>query len=836
MHIEQSLATQQYKFIPDDSILLDEAGCSVLVNRLLPALQTQPGAKLVVPERVLQTVRDRQSQAGLNVIRLFAQQQKLDRRGEEREIAGDNAGTRDLLVRVAYQFQQRHKLAFLTLDEETARALLATNQAQSIGYAEPLRVLRLNSERTGLTDWDRCCTRNEEKAADTDTVPHALDALALASCSRIVIDTCSFMTPGANLFFHKKLIPALMHYNNKILLAQRTIFELEKHANKSLVGLSEPELEVTQARIAHAQSGLAIIHELQAVGLADIRQEENEVAGCRNFVDPLILRVFVQHQKNTKLALITQDTRLAQQILENARNLNAGATAPKVGFINTVEKSTLPIGELGNWEWRLTWPVYAENAGSANGLRSNHNGRKPSHHPSWKREPFKIASTVYSGSTAIIPVQVLPTEGDVVTGDRSGSLTLLNRISEGGEGAIYKTSLSEIICKIYFKDRLTEDRKAKLELMVTRQSPDRMICWPLELVRNRYGDFVGYLMPLAKGETFNLSIFKKPLLQEMFPHWRREHLIQLAITTLGLVKKLHDLNVLIGDINPNNFMVCNEQEVYLVDTDSVQIEAFPCPVGTPHFTPPELIGQSYGDFLRTKEHEIFAVATLLFMILLPGKPPYSGQGGGDVVESIQKRKFPYVQEKGEESARPFGPYRFIWSALHPLLKQDFTDIFYEGSRAPDSQPDGRNSARPTANYVDRFLFDLRVYMKAIQSGRNSNELFPSDIWLRTEEEKVEIPCMEPGCNRIARFSKGFHQGRVQVGQTRFRCPIHFETNRLRNQMREQTGRIPSSSAYARPTRRPQPPASPAKSSINWGSLVQWAMILLFLVYLFFLRK
>lgn len=416
-------------------------------------------------------------------------------------------------------------------------------------------------------------------------------------------------------------------------------------------------------------------------------------------------------------------------------------------------------------------------------------------------------------------------------------MTLLNKISEGGEGVIYRTSLPEIICKIYFKDRLTEDRKAKLELMVTRQSPDRMICWPLELVRNARGEFVGYLMPLAKGETFNLSIFKKPLLQEMFPHWGREHLVQLAITTLGLIKKLHDLNVLIGDINPNNFMVCNEREVYLVDTDSVQIEAFPCPVGTPHFTPPELIGQSYGDFLRTKDHEVFAVATLLFMILFPGKPPYSGQGGGDVVESIQKRKFPYVKEEDDQfSARPFGPYRYIWSHLPFVLRQDFKDIFYEGNRIPKSQADGRNPARPTSNYVDRFLFDLRIYLKAIQSGRYSNELFPSDYWLRDEEEKVEIPCMEPGCNQVARFSKGFHQQLIQKGQTRFYCPIHFESTRLRNQMRQQGYRIPSSPAPVRPTPRPQNQPSISTSPARWGTLVKWAMILLFLAYFFFLRK
>lgn len=867
MSLEQTLAAQ-CKIIVDDSFLLDGGGRSVLINQLLPALETQASAKLIVPERVLQTLDrrkdvDREAAAAIDLIHRFTKRKKLELKGEDQEVSGKGAGTRDLLVRVAYQFQQRYKLAFLTLDEDTARALQTTNHAGAIDHAQPLRVLCLNQERTGLDDWDYCCDRNENTGTATGTIPHSLDVVALASSTKIFIDTCSLMTPGASSFFQKKLIPALMHYNNKLLVARRTISELEKHASRTFADLSGPEMEAAKEKVTHAKNGLAIIREIQSAGLADIRQEKDEIAGSKIFVDTLILRVFAQHQQNTKLTLITQDRRLAEQILENARHMNAGVTFPRVGFINESARPNLLVGELGNWEWRLTWPVYTKNTGFSNGAQSTRNVGKPTRQTS-EQEPFKLAKIVYSGSNAVILVQEIPAEGGVIIGDQSGRLTLLSKISEGGEGVIYKTSLSEVICKIYFKNRLTEDRKVKLELMVSRQSPDRMICWPLELVRNAWGEFVGYLMPLAKGETFNLSIFKPPILREMFPHWHREHLVQLAITTLSLIKKLHDLNVLIGDINPNNFMVCNEREVYLVDTDSFQIEAFPCPVGTPHFTPPELIGQSYGDFLRTKDHEVFAVATLLFMILFPGKPPYSGQGGGDVVESIQKREFPYVMEEGDRfSARPFGPYRFIWSHLHSLLKQDLKDIFHKGNRVPDSHPDERNPSRPTSNYVDRLLFDLRVYLKAIQHGRYSNELFPSDNWLRDDEDKIEIPCMEPSCNRVARFSKRFHQQLVQKGQTRFYCPIHFETTRLRNQLKQQASGIsfrptparttsqpqnqtssstqqargiPSRPTPARTTSQPQNQASTSKSPAKWGSLVRWAMIVLFLIYFFFLRK
>lgn len=97
----------------------------------------------------------------------------------------------------------------------------------------------------------------------------------------------------------------------------------------------------------------------------------------------------------------------------------------------------------------------------------------------------------------------------------------------------------------------------------------------------------------------------------------------LCITILKKLKYLHDRNVILGDINPNNILVVSPTEVYFVDTDSYQIEGFPCPVGTINFTAPEIQRKDFSTFLRTIGNERFAVATLLFMIMLPGKPPYS---------------------------------------------------------------------------------------------------------------------------------------------------------------------------------------------------------------------
>lgn len=82
----------------------------------------------------------------------------------------------------------------------------------------------------------------------------------------------------------------------------------------------------------------------------------------------------------------------------------------------------------------------------------------------------------------------------------------------------------------------------------------------------------------------------------------------LCITILKKLKYLHDRNVILGDINPNNILVVSPTEVYFVDTDSYQIEGFPCPVGTINFTAPEIQRKDFSTFLRTIGNERFAVA------------------------------------------------------------------------------------------------------------------------------------------------------------------------------------------------------------------------------------
>ena len=187
-------------------------------------------------------------------------------------------------------------------------------------------------------------------------------------------------------------------------------------------------------------------------------------------------------------------------------------------------------------------------------------------------------------------------------------------------------------------------------------------------------------MPRASGEPLGHGLFIPTVWLSKQPNWTRKDSVRLAISILEGIEYLHRMKVLLGDINPMNILVRDANGVFFVDCDSYQVEGFPCPVGSINFVAPEIQGQDFTRFLRTPEHELFAVATLVFMIMMPGKPPYSHQGGADGAANIKKMHFPYpLGEKASREA-PEGAWRFCWSHLNRALKEAFYSSFDSASQ------------------------------------------------------------------------------------------------------------------------------------------------------------
>ena len=172
----------------------------------------------------------------------------------------------------------------------------------------------------------------------------------------------------------------------------------------------------------------------------------------------------------------------------------------------------------------------------------------------------------------------------------------------------------------------------------------------------------------------------------------------MCLNILDAVDLLHLNNVLVGDLNGRNIMVNEDCSIFIVDTDSFQLEGYPCPMGQITFTPPEIQKKEFKTFLRTVEHEYFAIATLIFMILLPGKPPYAKVDGGMITENIRRGVFSYPFAKNQPKDPPKGPWRFMWSHLPFDTKQKFYGTFAEGLRF---------NAKEWSNVLEKYKHGLK---------------------------------------------------------------------------------------------------------------------------------
>lgn len=230
-------------------------------------------------------------------------------------------------------------------------------------------------------------------------------------------------------------------------------------------------------------------------------------------------------------------------------------------------------------------------------------------------------------------------------------------------------------------------------------------------------------MPRAKGYELGKSVFLPKLLQIRFPGWTRKETIQLCLTILHKIKYLNDRGIILGDINGQNILVVSPTEVYFVDCDSYQIGSYPCPAGTAHFTPPEAQGRSYETFLRTQAMENFAIATLLFMIMLPGKSPYSAVGGADPAENIRQGSFPY--ESDDNSKVPPGKWGFIWSHMSFNTRKAFVGTFRKGGDY--FEPEKRMNADGWIEVFEKYWYGIDHMLK---NDPMAMDLFPTRLKMR----------------------------------------------------------------------------------------------------------
>ncbi len=280
------------------------------------------------------------------------------------------------------------------------------------------------------------------------------------------------------------------------------------------------------------------------------------------------------------------------------------------------------------------------------------------------------------------------------------TVTTARRLGAGGEAEVYE--VADRPRYAFKKYRVpSAERAAKLRVMLASPPEDLdagghvAIAWPRELVVASSGVVEGFLMPrIDLSSTVPLfQVYNPASRLQIAPAFTWRYLLRTARNVAAIVDSLHRAGYVVGDINESNLLVNRRALAVLVDCDSMQVRdpatgvVHRGGVGKPEFTAPELLGRDLSTTDRTFESDDFAVAVLVFQLLLEGVHPFAGiwRGRGeppDVSARIRSGQFPY--RRGARLVPP--PHGLPLDVLPPPLRKMAWRAFTSGVRRPSARP------------------------------------------------------------------------------------------------------------------------------------------------------
>jgi DNA-binding helix-hairpin-helix protein with protein kinase domain len=272
----------------------------------------------------------------------------------------------------------------------------------------------------------------------------------------------------------------------------------------------------------------------------------------------------------------------------------------------------------------------------------------------------------------------------------SNPVRLGAELGRGGEGSVYEVvGQPSLVAKVYHKTPLTMDHVAKLEALASywSESLETISAWPRSMLFDiTHRKPCGLLMIKMVGARPLHELYGTTNRRRHFPEVGWHHMVLAARNTAAAFHTMHAAHIVVGDVNQGNLLVDMEMRVRLIDCDSFQIsrdgKTYNCPVGTPHFTPPELQSQKLREVLRSVNHDRFGMAILIFHLLFLGRHPFAGRyhGAGDlsIEKAIAERRFAFSPNKKETLVDP-PPASLLLSDLPEGLANLFEAAFRQGS-------------------------------------------------------------------------------------------------------------------------------------------------------------
>lgn len=219
--------------------------------------------------------------------------------------------------------------------------------------------------------------------------------------------------------------------------------------------------------------------------------------------------------------------------------------------------------------------------------------------------------------------------GALLAGD-SLEYRLGDVLAEGGEGVVhFVRGREDVVAKLYKEWEYGRDEKLRRMIELSSKRLRRVAAWPLSRLSDDQDQTVGFVMEsLDRWQPLHAVYQIRSRLQHS-PNRTWAYLLRMARNLATCVHHVHEAGFVIGDLNESNVLVGPDAMVKIIDADSFQLRTedrlYPCKVGKPELLGPELQGRSLEGLERVPNHDLFALAALIYQALVFGRHPFAGR-------------------------------------------------------------------------------------------------------------------------------------------------------------------------------------------------------------------
>ena len=286
--------------------------------------------------------------------------------------------------------------------------------------------------------------------------------------------------------------------------------------------------------------------------------------------------------------------------------------------------------------------------------------------------------------------------------EKDGATILLNGepLARGGEAVIWAVpEHPALLAKVYHQP--TPEQADKLAAMLANPPDDptakqghTSIAWPIQRLLGEDRRCVGFVMPRVDKTRTLFEVYNPKSRLQTWPLFHYGYLLRTARNLAIAVRALHARGYVLGDLNESNVLVNVQTLVTVVDTDSFQVRAgervFRCAVGKPEYSAPEIQGADFQRIDRTPQQDDFALAVLIFQLLMQGTHPFAGRFTGEgepetVARRIAAGNWSYARKQtGPYEPNPTAP---PFSVVPPRVRELMRQCFEDGHDQPSLRPD-----------------------------------------------------------------------------------------------------------------------------------------------------